>query len=546
MSSVAKKWKRWFFITGIGLGSLVLGLSFLIIHLTYQATTALTQERFEQARDQAKTALSLIAPLNRIGLIDKLPLLKTLVGELQLTNQISQLTMALPNQTNVLETNFLPFLQQLSPMIDQIDLISRSHWLTKRLNPTTRKWFAFVNQNSIILKNIGQQLATQEQTWLIVFQNNNELRATGGFMGSYALVTLDHGQLTNIKIEDIYDADGQFHGFVAPPAGVKRYLSADRGLRLPDSNWSADFPTAAQQILTYFALGNRRQIQGVIAINQNLIKRLLSLTGPVYIADYQQQLTPQNFDQVLQARGRFFPGDHRKKHLLTLVFDQLIFKLPSAIKNRPRQFFAILKQAVKTKDIEAFALNQDWQQLFEKLNLTGRLHQPAHCLNLALIESNVGINKINPFVNREVFLQLASQPNTKTQLELTIHFSNQAPITQTGKNEYVDYQRILIAPEWQIKSILVNQQPIIKIDNNLIKIEDGSTWRQVGFLVLVKPKQKAVVKIQLARTSTIPLKQLCLFKQSGLPPISYTIRSDIDGKQTLKVINLENDQKIKF
>jgi len=296
------------------------------------------------------------------------------------------------------------------------------------------------------------------------------------------------------------------------------------------------------EILTYFALGKRQQIQGIIAINQSLIKQFLELTGPIYLTDYHQQVNANNFDQILQSRGRFFPGDHKKKHLLTLIFDQLTFKLPQMIKNRPQELLTMLKQAASTKDIQAFSLNQSWQHLFRQLDLDNQLDVKPNCINLALIESNVGINKINSSISREVYLKLVNQP--QTQLNVTIHLTNQAPISQPGKNEYVDYQRILVAPTWQKKSILINDRPVEKIDDELITTASGNRFRQLGFLVLVKPKRKTTVTIKLSNTNLAVPTRLCLFKQSGLATTSYHLNLKTGQSKTMKLINLDHDQEV--
>ena len=113
------------------------------------------------------------------------------------------------------------------------------------------------------ISTVVEQLSSQQQKWIIIFQNSNELRATGGFMGSYSIIDINQGKIVSITTEDIYDADGQFPGFVDPPHGVKEYLSSGNGLRLPDANWNPDTKKSSQQVLHFFALGNKQNVSGV-------------------------------------------------------------------------------------------------------------------------------------------------------------------------------------------------------------------------------------------------------------------------------------------
>src|SRR5258706_15817855 len=48
-----------------------------------------------------------------------------------------------------------------------------------------------------------------KKTYLLLFQNNAELRPGGGFIGSYGLAVINKGKLQQLTIHNTYDADGQ-------------------------------------------------------------------------------------------------------------------------------------------------------------------------------------------------------------------------------------------------------------------------------------------------------------------------------------------------
>jgi len=48
-----------------------------------------------------------------------------------------------------------------------------------------------------------------------------ELRPGGGFIGSYAILSVDKGKITNFKIYDVYDADGQLKNHIEPPFAIE-------------------------------------------------------------------------------------------------------------------------------------------------------------------------------------------------------------------------------------------------------------------------------------------------------------------------------------
>ena len=86
----------------------------------------------------------------------------------------------------------------------------------------------------------------KNKTYLILFQNNTELRPTGGFIGSYGLMTVKSGSMGSLSIHDVYEADGQLKAHVDPPMAFRDYMSQPNWF-LRDSNFDPDFALSAQQ-----------------------------------------------------------------------------------------------------------------------------------------------------------------------------------------------------------------------------------------------------------------------------------------------------------
>ncbi|MDP2933693.1 MAG: DUF4012 domain-containing protein, partial [bacterium] len=137
----------------------------------------------------------------------------------------------------------------------------------------------------------------QPKTYLLLFQNNRELRATGGFIGTYGLATFQSGKLTNLKIETVYNPDGQLKKTIPPPGPLQRFLTSRWAMR--DSNWFFSFPDSARKAGEFLKLETGVAADGVIAITPRLFENLLRLTGPISMPAYGVVLTAENFvDQV--------------------------------------------------------------------------------------------------------------------------------------------------------------------------------------------------------------------------------------------------------
>lgn len=381
-------------------------------------------------------------------------------------------------------------------------------------------------------------LQTGKQKWIVLFQNSNELRATGGFMGSYLVVDIDEGKITQLTTEDIYDTDGQFTGFVAAPAGVDQYLSEAKGLRLPDSNWDPDYPKSAQQILQFFALGNKQNVSGVISVNLEFAKELLTTLGPLTIADYNTIVTANNIDEVLRSRrADFFPGSTQKKHFLSLVLTQVKLQIMQSDLETKKKLLALVIKNMQNHTLQMYSPIPEIDLLFAKYALRQEIEVPKNADYLFLVESNVGINKANKHVNRKVVIN-----KTKDSKIVTVVFDNQntPPITSKLSQEivvqtdeklesnhlaYINYQRVIIATDWKLKNILFDSQPLTQIDSQTITDSSGNQLTEIGFLLTVPEQQTR--KLELTFIDESPEeKQLFIQKQSGITSIPYQLESN--------------------
>src|SRR5574340_1269627 len=135
---------------------------------------------------------------------------------------------------------------------------------------------------------------------MVLFQTNMELRPTGGFIGSFGLLTFDNGRMSELNVSDVYSADGQLKGHIDPPAPIHDYLG-EANWWFRDSNWDPDFPTSAKRAEWFLDKEIDQKVDGVFAIDLGLIKDALRLTGPIFLADYNMDVTSDNLYEKTQA-----------------------------------------------------------------------------------------------------------------------------------------------------------------------------------------------------------------------------------------------------
>lgn len=169
--------------------------------------------------------------------------------------------------------------------------------------------------------------ANGPRKYLFLFQNNHEMRATGGFIGSYGLLEISNGKITNFKVEGIFDPDGQLIDRVVPPLPIQK-ISADWSLH--DSNWFPNFPTSAEKAIDFYERTGGPTVDGVITITPTMMKRILNVTGPIKLDEYDTEVSSKNFMEVIQSEVEedYDKDENKPKKILSdltpMVFEKIL------------------------------------------------------------------------------------------------------------------------------------------------------------------------------------------------------------------------------
>lgn len=524
---------------------LILLVLFAIISLykTNQALNFVKNQEFTQASQAVQTAQSFPKLLSAIT-FKQSNTIESWVTTLEIIKSLPALEITINDiSTNIFSTeqgnnSFIDLETELNLLQDKLTKLqtsSDSSLLLSNLNIKI-KLQSLIKYNHQLLT-ILQSINQGPHTILVLLQNTDEVRASGGFMGSYARVDFDNGKVSNIAIQDIYEPDGQFKGYVDAPPGAKEYLSGGDGLRLPDSNWHPDFPTSAKIISSYFAFGNERKIDSIAATNVEMIEKIIKVTGEIYLPDYGVTVTPDNLTALARAdRNSFFAGSKQKVNFLSVLFDHLKIKLANLDRNQQIQLLEQLLVSLEHKEIQLFSWHQPLQDILDDYNFAGEIeYRDQSDFYLYLVESNVGINKANKKISREVNLNTGTN---RTDLNITFNNDDSESLL-----DYINYQRLIIDPTVTVKEIKYDNNKI-EFYEDLITNSAGQTFKQVGLLLPVESGQTKKLSVTLNHPP-ICLNETCriqIQKQSGLPPTPYKITFTDKEKNII----LERDEIINF
>lgn len=486
---------------------------------TLLVTQSLKQQEIATAALYSNNAQKAVFPI-RIATLFLIPDLEAWSTGLKLVTTANEIRSTAPKSISELfasdtaaasytqlETHFketLRLIKQLQKQLDNSVVISYfvkpSHYalLTQTQQSVTTLFESFQTSHKIV----------------VLLQNSDEIRATGGFIGTIAIVEFTPKQPITFEVRDIYQPDGQFTGFIQAPAGVHEYLSGGKGWRLPDANWSPDFPTSSQDISRFLAAGGVTGITDTVAINLRWAEQMLRIIGPISLPDYNTTVTHENIAEIARSdRSTFFAGSYQKPQFFQQLFTQLKLKLPQLSSAQQKSLATLTIDSLKRKEIQLHATTPSLENLYTNLQVAGKRNPTNDQEYVLQVESNVGINKVNRFVEREV--QVIWNPN-RTQVATT--FTN-----KSTTDHYANYHRFFLLPDTKVETLSINGQPTNEFNTDLITFADGTAVRQVGILMPTLASSSANVVLDFSH----PVRAksgVFVDTQAGVPTTVYTFK----------------------
>ena len=200
----------------------------------------------------------------------------------------------------------------------------------------------------------------EPKKYLFLFENNSELRPTGGFPGTYGVVSFASGGLADFFVNDVYNLDGQLKKNIIPPKQIQ-HITPNWGMR--DSAWFTDFPTSAKKAMWFFEQEAGYGVDGVITINPDIVSAILGIVGPIELSSYDMTLTEDNFVESIQEEVEYGPNRTQPKQVVADFAPLFLEKLYSADSEKWMKIFNVLMTGLDEKDI-LFYFNEKYLEEF--------------------------------------------------------------------------------------------------------------------------------------------------------------------------------------
>ena len=240
------------------------------------------------------------------------------------------------------------------------------------------------------------------RTYVLVVQNNAEIRSTGGLPGAFAFVKAKNGKLTIGQQGAATD-----FGFFDPP--VVKLTKDERNLYSnlmasfwADTTFTPDFPRTAQIMRAMVKQKFTRSVDGVISVDPIALSYILKGTGPVKLRD-GQQLTSENavkmllsdvyakYDKQPKAQDAYFADAARR-----------VFKAVASGKGSPRGVIAGLAEGVDENRILVNSTRKEEQDVLKATRVGGALPRTATSTpHLGLYLNDSTTTKLEYYLNKQ-------------------------------------------------------------------------------------------------------------------------------------------------
>lgn len=357
--------------------------------------------------------------------------------------------------------------------------------LNEKINSVKEK----LNFALIILDKINKNYDTmlsllwekEEKKYLVVFQNNDEIRATGGFIWSMAFLDIKKWKVEKIEKKDVYALEWIINQVYKDKEKAPEWLDqVTWTFWLRDSNYFPEFKDSSAKI-KFFLDKVDIKIDWIIFINQNLVLDLIDSIWWVYSKTFWTKITSENFSLILSTlvEAEVFKQWTlwTPKQALFLFAEELYQSL-----NMEKKYYNYLKiifNHIKTRDVVFYSFNPKENSFLWKLWLNWEINFKETMDFNFPVYTSIWWNKSDRFIDYRY-------EKTVEKIEKSCDFKVNLKIFNT--HTYSSNN------EENVKNILSKYDNIWKKIDDLINIQ--WKWWNRSFLRVLVPKEAEINIVQ--------------------------------------------------
>lgn len=400
------------------------------------------------------------------------------------------------------------------------------------------------------------------RTYMLLFQNDKELRPTGGFMTAYAIMKVDKAKFSQVSSNDIYNLDAAYKPTQPAPEPLINYLKGpyvlSHKLLLRDMNWSPDFTQSMGLFTREAAKAGIGATDGVIAVDTQLVVNLLDAIGPIGVpgfGNFSTKIEPKcNCPQVIYELEDFAdvegpivwdpagtgkiiykpPNSDNRKKIIGPLMNSILANVLGQPKDKLPKLFEAGFNSIIQKHVLVYVFDSTAQKAAETFGIAGKIDNYSGDY-LHINDANLGGRKSNLYVTQDVEQNVQINRDGSVEKTVVITYKNSQKQDGWLNSVLPDWIRIYVPKGSQLVDVS-------GLDNKADPYEDLEKTVFAGYYSL---RPEGVAKITLKYK--LPFKvskeyKLFIQKQHGTAAPLYSIRV---GKSQ-EEFSLTTDKEIKF
>lgn len=400
------------------------------------------------------------------------------------------------------------------------------------------------------------------RTYLVIFQNDKELRPTGGFITGYSVMTVSKGKVSAVSSNDIYNLDKAYKPTIVAPDPIIKYLKGpyllNRNLRLRDMNFNPDFKVSMDLFVKEAQKAGIGKIDGVIAVDTQTLVNVLAVIGNVGVPGYGNFNTTitsecncpkviyelESFadvegsvvwDQNDPTKIIFAPANYyNRKEIVGPLMNSVLRNAMGQPKEKIPALFQAGWDSLTQKHVLFYMLDAKAQAGVESFNIAGRIKEYSGDY-LLVSDANLGGRKSNLYVTNEIVQDVSVGRDGSVTKTVTLTYKN-----SQGYDGWLNS----VLPSW-VRIYVPKGSELISVEGLDLKQDPYEELGKTVFAGLYTLRPQGVQKITLKYKLPFSVKgeyKVLVQKQPGIDSITYTVNV---GRQTQDTI-LKTDQEFRF
>lgn len=435
----------------------------------------------------------------------------------------------------------------------EMDEVNVNHypnfWVFKKVRSKVELAKTLVDEGSLavdegkpLIKVLPELLgANTSKKYLILFQNDAELRPTGGFLTYYSIFRIDQGVIHIDTSNDIYTLDDSISSHPKADPIILKYLPKVPTQNIRDINLSPDFQKSMEGFRTYYDKSSiKTPVDGIITIDTQFLVDIINILGSVDAAGqtFTAKIDPAcNCPQVVYQLelNTTKPVGYIRTNRKGIVGELLYATMQKALQSSPKLYWGNLFQAAIKNANEKHVLfslnNKDAQSGIKALGWAGEIKN-FNGDYLHINDANFGGAKSNMYIKQDVRMDYDVASNGEITKTITINYRNPQKYSDCNLESgglclnaiLRDFQRVYVPKGSTLES---SKGSSVKVTTG----EDlGKTYFSSFFTVNPLGKATMVYTYKLPFKVTSGSLPLYIQKQPGIKDVPFEIY--VNGKKT--------------